>query len=77
MPSVLKENFLIYRNILKYGHDSFSVSVLEVLGESGRVSKTDYLAREQFYLDWALKTYGLLVLNILHETRSSLGLNIV
>jgi len=73
MPSVLKSNSRIYKNILKYGHDAFSVSVLEVVGESNSVSKTHYLAREQFYLDWALKTYGLLVLNLLHETSSSLG----
>ena len=63
-PSVLKSNSRIYKNILKYGHDSFSVSVLEVIGETNSVSKTQYLAREQFYLDWALKTYGLLVLNL-------------
>lgn len=73
-PSVLKSsNSRIYKNILKYGHDSFSLSVLEVVGESNSVSKTHYLAREQFYLDWALKTYGLLVLNLLPETASSLG----
>lgn len=73
MPSVLKSNSRIYKSILKYGHDSFSVIVLEVVGDSNSVSKAHYLAREQFYLDWALKTYGLLVLNLLHETSSSLG----
>jgi len=31
------------------------------------------LDREQFYLDWAFKTYGLLVLNYLREAGSSLG----
>ena len=30
-PSVLKTNSIIY-NIFKYGHNSFSVSLLEVLG---------------------------------------------
>lgn len=73
MASVLKANSLIYKNILKYGHDSFSVIVLEVVGESKSTSQAHYLAREQFYLDWALKTYGLLVLNFLRETSSSLG----
>lgn len=73
MSSVLKANSRIYKNILKYGHNSFSVSVLEVLGKTGSVSKSHILAREQFYLDWALKTYGLLVLNLLTETTSSLG----
>jgi hypothetical protein len=71
MPSVLKSNSRIYKNILKYGHDSFSVIVLEVVGASDSVSKDHYLAREQFYLDWALKTYGLSVLNLLTETSSS------
>jgi hypothetical protein len=47
---------------------------LEVLGETKSVSKSDILAREQFYLDWALKTYGLKVLNLLTVTHSSLGL---
>jgi group I intron endonuclease len=37
------------------------------------VVKDYYLKREQFYLDWALKTYGLGVLNILRQTASSLG----
>jgi group I intron endonuclease len=74
MPSVLKTNSRIYKNILKYGHNSFIVSILEVLGETKSVSKSDILAREQFYLDWALKTYGLQVLNLLTITNSSLGL---
>ena len=74
MPSVLKTNCRIYKNILKYGHNSFSISILEVLGETKSVSKSDILAREQFYLDWALKTYGLKVLNLLTVTHSSLGL---
>lgn len=73
MPSVLKANSRIYKNILKYGHNSFSVSILEILGETKNVSKSDILAREQFYLDWALKTYGLQVLNLLTTTTSSLG----
>ena len=74
MPSVLKTNSRIYKNILKYGHHYFSVSILEVLGETKSVSKSHILAREQFYLDWALKTYGLHVLNLFRLTNSSLGL---
>lgn len=31
------------------------------------------MGREQYYLDWAFKKYGLLVLNYLRETSSSLG----
>lgn len=42
-PSVLKTNSLIYKNILKYGHNSFSVSILEVLGETNSVSKSHIL----------------------------------
>jgi len=73
--SVLKKSkSKIYRNILKYGNSSFVVSILDVLGESGSVPKTDYLAIEQFYVDWAFESYGSeLVLNILHKTDSSLG----
>lgn len=74
MPSVLKTNSLIYKNILKYGHNSFSLSILEVLGESKSVAKSHILAREQFYLDWARETYGSQVLlNLLTETNSSQG----
>jgi len=73
MTSVLKVNSRIYKNIIKYGHSSFSVSILEVLGETKSVSKSDILSREQFYLDWAIKTYGLQVLNLLTKTNSSLG----
>lgn len=39
-PSVLKTNSLIYNNIMKYGHNSFIVSILEVLGETKSVSKS-------------------------------------
>ena len=47
--------------------------ILEVVGETGSVSKAECLSREQFYLDWAFKTYGLLVLNYLRVAGSSLG----
>jgi group I intron endonuclease len=72
-PTTLKKRSRIYKNILKYGHSNFSVSILEICGDSNTVNKSHYLAREQFYLDWALKTYGLDVLNILTEANSSLG----
>lgn len=70
--SILKKNSLIYNNILKYGHTNFSVIILEVLGETHTITKHFYLEREQFYIDWALKTYGLNVLNILRIAGSSL-----
>lgn len=78
-PTTLKKRSIIYGPagyITKYGHSNFSVSILEVCGDSKTVDKDQYLAREQFYLDWALKTYGLDVLNIaLRDTiaNSSLG----
>jgi len=72
-PTTLKKRSIIYQNITKYGHSNFSVSILEVCGDSKTVNKDYYLAREQFYLDWALKTYGLGVLNILTVADSSLG----
>lgn len=62
--SVLKKRSKIYSSILKYGHENFSFSVLEVCGLSRMVEKNVFLKREQFYLDWALKTYGLNVLNL-------------
>lgn len=71
--SVLKRNLRIYRSILKHGHQSFYLIILEVVGQSASVSKAQCLDREQFYLDWAFKTYGLLVLNYLREAGSSLG----
>lgn len=72
-PTTLKKRSIIYQNITKYGHSNFSVSILEVCGDSKTVNKDHYLAREQFYLDWALKTYGLGVLNILTIANSSVG----
>lgn len=37
------------------------------------VTKDFILSREKFYLDWALKTYGAAILNMLNEPGSSLG----
>ena len=54
--SVLKRNLRIYRSILKHGHQSFYLIILDVVGESASVSKAQCLDREQFYLDWAFKT---------------------
>jgi|SRR5919204_179053 group I intron endonuclease len=72
-PSVLKKRSLIYQSILKYGHGSFSLIILEICGETSLVTKDHILEREKFYLDWALKTYGLAILNILNVPGSSLG----
>lgn len=72
-PSILKKNSLIYQSILKYGHESFSVIILEICGKTSTVTKNQILGREKFYLDWALKTYGLGILNMLNIPGSSLG----
>lgn len=60
-------------SILKHGHQNFSVIMLEDMGRTNTITKDLYIAREQFYIDWALKTYGLGVLNILKQASSSLG----
>jgi group I intron endonuclease len=49
------------------------LAILEVCGPTGSVTKKDYLARELFYIDWALKQYGKKVYNILKVPQSSLG----
>lgn len=72
-PSILKKNSLIYKSILKYGHESFSVIILEICGKTSTVTKDYILEREKFYLDWALRTYGLAILNILNTPGSSMG----
>lgn len=59
---------LINKAILKYGHDHFSVVILEIVGVRGEVEKDLYLAREQYYID-LLKPYY----NILTKSDSSLG----
>jgi group I intron endonuclease len=71
--SVLKKRSKIYSSILKHGHENFSFSVLEVCGFSRTIEKNVFLKREQFYLDWALKTYGLNVLNLQPLAGSTLG----
>lgn len=72
-PSILRKNSLIYQSILKYGHDNFSVFILEICGKTSTVTKDHILERENFYLDWALKTYGLAILNMLNTPGSSMG----
>lgn len=72
-PSILKQKSMIYQSILKYGHASFSVAILEICGKTSTISKDHILEREKFYLDWALKTYGLAILNMLNTPGSSLG----
>lgn len=70
-PSIKQNKSLIYQSILKYGHASFSVIILDNCGNTSTVSKSYLLEREKFYLDWALKAYGLAVLNTLNIPGSS------
>lgn len=46
---------------------------MDICGNTSTVSKDHILERDKFYLDWALKTYGLAVLNMLNLPGSSLG----
>ena len=50
-PSHLLSNRHISNSILKYGHNNFCLIILELCGQTGTISKTDYLAREQYYID--------------------------
>jgi group I intron endonuclease len=54
--------------ILKYGHDNFSLIILEICGDSKSIDKNNYLKREQYYLNQLKAEY-----NILNLTDSSLG----
>jgi hypothetical protein len=67
-PSVLNRNFPIYNSLKKYGHNNFTLAILEDLGSTGSVSKSHMLSREQFYIDILFTTgakteYSLLNLN--------------
>lgn len=50
-PSRLVDSRHISNSILKYGHDNFSVVILETLGPTNSVSKSDILNKEQYYID--------------------------
>lgn len=71
--SVLNQKTVIYKSILKYGHENFSLIILEICGDTNAVSKESYLKREQFYIDWAFQIYVDKVYNILTVAGSSLG----
>jgi len=51
-PSRLLSNRYVTQSILKYGHDNFSVIILEICGKSGTLTKSEYLSREQYYIDF-------------------------
>lgn len=72
-PSVLNRNFPIYKSIIYYGHNNFCLAILEYLGKSGTIKKSELLKREQFYLDILFKNYYDLALNLSPTAGNNLG----
>lgn len=66
-PSKLIDNRHISNSILKYGHNNFTISILELVEKNDNI-KVDLLNKEQYYID-LLKP----VLNINPTAGSSLG----
>ena len=58
-PSRLADNRYISRSILKYGHGSFSVIILDVLGKASTTTKVDIISKEQHYIDLYKPVYNL------------------
>jgi len=50
-PSRLADNRYISNSILKYGHDNFSVIILDVLGNTGSYTKINIISKEQQYIN--------------------------
>jgi len=67
-PSRLSANRPINKSICQFGHNNFTVVVLEVISTTGGVNKKDWLAKEQWWLE-ELKSS----LNVLTRATSSLG----
>lgn len=69
-PSRLTDNRYVSNSLLKYGHDNFSLAILEILGnkDTHPLSKTDILLKEQFYIDLYKP-----ILNLNPRAGSSLG----
>jgi group I intron endonuclease len=53
---------VIYKAITKYGHEGFSLVILEVCGLTKDVSKEKLLSREQYFVDTIKPTYNVLKL---------------
>lgn len=66
-PSKLIDGRYISNSIMKYGHNNFTVLILELVEPSDHI-KTDLLSREQYYID-LLKP----ILNLNPTAGSSLG----
>nr|YP_203343.1 orf283 [Zancudomyces culisetae]AAW49510.1 orf283 [Zancudomyces culisetae] len=71
--SVLKKNLPIYNNLKKYGHNNFTLAILEDLGFTGSVNKSYLLNREQFYLNILFTEYSSLKLNCSPTAGSTFG----
>lgn len=50
-PSRLIDKRHISNSILKYGHDNFSLVILDILGSKDYVIKTDLIEKEQYYIN--------------------------
>lgn len=50
-PSMLTDNRLITRSILKYGHDNFSLVIIEIVTANKDNLKKIILEREQYFID--------------------------
>lgn len=50
-PSNLNNARLLERSLLKYGHGTFAVAILEIVGSSNSTHRATTLGREQYYLD--------------------------
>jgi group I intron endonuclease len=78
-PSVLKSTTRsqIYNSLIKYGHNNFSLIILEVCDLSLltclKAKNKAYLDRESYYISCALGNYGEKVMNILSTGGSNLG----
>lgn len=50
-PSKLVDNRHVSNSIMKYGHNNFTVLILELVEKNDNI-KTDLLSREQYYIDF-------------------------
>lgn len=71
--SFLKRNLPVYKSLLFYGHDNYSLIILEDLGSSKLTNKIFLLEREQYYLDLLFNKYPNLALNISKVAGTTLG----
>lgn len=55
-PSVLTNSRLLERALTKYGHDSFAVAIIEVVGSTLFTARNVVLGREQYWLDQLFAT---------------------